>query len=204
MTSSSTPDRQDLAFVEAPEPITEPITKFGGQPVWLDDPTWPLSAETGRPMRFIGQIRLPGDEVRLAYLFMTEEGGDDWVDTTYSPTAGENACFAQPGQLPDFYQVASIRRGPTFGPDHHAELTPHEPDEADDDDDDEGFLRSRLWGEPSWMQQEEWPEEPGTWRFVAQIDSEEEPFGMNLGDGGVAYAFLDEKTGQGRFLWQCG
>lgn len=202
MTSSSAPDRQDLAFVESPEPIGEPITKFGGQPVWLDEPTWPLSVETGRPMRFIGQIRLPGDEVRLGYLFMTEEEGD-WVDATYDPTAGENAFFAQPGQLPDFYQVASIRRGPTFGPDHHAELTPYQAEAAEDAEDAEDDLRSRLWGEPTWMQGEEWPQDPGTWRFVTQLDSADEPFDMNLGDAGVAYAFIDDKTGQGRFLWQC-
>ncbi|MGW5644569.1 hypothetical protein ACWEV3_02195 [Saccharopolyspora sp. NPDC003752] len=201
MATSTPPERQNLRFAEASEPITEPITKFGGQPVWLADPTWPLSADTGRPMRFIGQIRLPGEEVRLGYLFMTEDGSDEFVDGTYDPTAGENAFFAQPGEPAEFYQVASIRRGPTFGPDHHAELAPHDPDAVDDEDDD---LRSRLWGEPVWLQGEEWPDEPGTWRFVAQLDSADEPFDMNLGDAGVAYAFIDEKTGQGRFLWQCG
>lgn len=201
--ATSTPiDRQNLGFVEAPEPITEPITKFGGQPVWLAEPTWPLSASTGRPMRFIGQIRLPGEEVRLGYLFMTEDDPGEFVDGTYDPASGENAFFAQPGEPADFYQVASIRRGPMFGPDHRAELTPHDPEAATDDDND--LLRSHLWGEPGWLQGEEWPDEPGTWRFVAQLDSADEPFDMNLGDAGVAYAFLDEKTGQGRFLWQCG
>ncbi|MEV0703064.1 hypothetical protein AB0I53_34815 [Saccharopolyspora sp. NPDC050389] len=201
MATSIPPDRQNLRFVEASEPITEPITKFGGQPVWLADPTWPLSADTGRPMRFIGQVRLPGEEIRLGYLFMTEDDPDEFVDSTFDPAGGENAFFAQPGEPAAFYQVASIRRGPTFGPDHHAELSPHDPAAVDDQDDD---LRSRLWGEPVWLQGEEWPDEPGTWRFVTQLDSADEPFGMNLGDAGVAYAFIDEKTGQGRFLWQCG
>ncbi|MGP4016316.1 hypothetical protein [Saccharopolyspora sp. 5N708] len=196
MPTSTPPVRQNVSFVEATEPITEPITKFGGQPVWLAEPMWPLSASTGRPMRFIGQIRLPGAETRLGYLFMTEDDPDEFVDGTYEPTGGENAFFAQPGEPADFYQVASIRRGPTFGPDHHAELTPHDPDNPGD------ALRSRLWGEPEWLQDEEWPTEPGSWRFAVQLDSADEPFGINLGDAGTAYAFIDEETGQGRLHWQ--
>ena len=68
-----------LEFVEAKKAITEPVTKFGGQPVWIEAPAWPLSRETGKPMQFIGQVAL-GDEfgfttpARMAYLFMT---GDD-------------------------------------------------------------------------------------------------------------------------------
>ncbi|MCI2416258.1 DUF1963 domain-containing protein [Saccharopolyspora sp. K220] len=198
MANSTSSTRQDVSFVEAAEPITEPVTKLGGQPVWLAEPMWPLSASTGRPMRFIGQIRLPGEEIRLGYLFMTEDDPGEFVDGTSEPTGGENAFFAQPGEPADFYQVASIRRGPTFGPDHHVEMTPYDPDDAGDS------LRSRLWGEPDWLQGEQWPDDPGTWQFVAQLDSADEPFGMNFGDEGVAYAFIDEKTGQGRFLWQCG
>lgn len=201
MPTSTTPVRQDLKFVEAAEPIQEPITKFGGQPVWLDEPTWPLSAELGRPMRFLGQVRLPGDQVRLAYLFITEDfSEDDDVVDSFEPDGGENAFFSQPGEPADFYQVASIRKGPTFGPDHTVELVPHAAS-ADADDD----FASRLWGVPSWLQDEQDPDEPGDWRFVLQLDSADElPFDVNFGDAGVGYAFLDETTGQGRFLWQCG
>ncbi|CAM00692.1 hypothetical protein A8924_1767 [Saccharopolyspora erythraea NRRL 2338] len=193
MPTSNTTARQRLRFAEAAGPITEPVTKFGGQPVWLDEPTWPLSASTGRPMRFLGQVRLPGDEPRLGYLFITDE--EDYVDGTWEPGGGENAFFAQPGEPADFYRVASIRRGPTFGLDHRAELTEH---------DGAGEYGSALWGEPDWLQGDEAPDEPGTWRFVLQIDSADEPFEVDFGDAGVGYAFLDEKTGQGRFLWQCG
>ncbi|GAA2776158.1 hypothetical protein [Saccharopolyspora taberi] len=180
-----------IRFTEAAEPITEPVTKFGGQPVWLEEPTWPLSAETGRPMRFVGQIRLPGDEPRLAYLFITDE--EDFVDGTHEPAGGENALFAQPGEPADFYQLARIRRGPMFGPDHQVETEPHS-----------GEFGSALWGEPEWLQGEEEPDEPGDWRFVLQLDSSDAPFELNFGDLGIGYAYLDEKTGQGRFLWQCG
>jgi carbamoyl-phosphate synthase large subunit len=59
---------------EADAPIREPVTKFGGQPVWIEGPDWPLSRQTGRPMRFIFQValepRLFGTiPARMAYLF---------------------------------------------------------------------------------------------------------------------------------------
>lgn len=47
-----------LEFVRADKPILEPVTKFGGQPVWIDTPHWPTSRSTNAPMQFIGQIAL--------------------------------------------------------------------------------------------------------------------------------------------------
>ncbi len=47
-----------LAFQEVTAPITDAVTKFGGQPVWLSTPQWPLSRETGQPMCFVAQIVL--------------------------------------------------------------------------------------------------------------------------------------------------
>jgi len=50
-----------LSIVEwkrAEKPVKKPVTKFGGQPVWIDRPQWPLSREKSWPMRFIGQIAL--------------------------------------------------------------------------------------------------------------------------------------------------
>lgn len=37
MPSSKTTD-----FVEVASPVTKPVTKFGGQPVWLQSPEWPF------------------------------------------------------------------------------------------------------------------------------------------------------------------
>ncbi|MBK0868194.1 MAG: hypothetical protein IJH84_02060 [Saccharopolyspora sp.] len=200
MPESTATARQNLRFVESEAPIREPVTKFGGQPVWLDAPAWPLSASQGRPMRFLGQIRLPGEQVRLAYLFLTEDFSDDpddFVDNTFEPEGGENALFAQPGEPADFYQVAGIAKGPTFGPDHAVELTPFDGETSVDD------FASRLFGEPRWLQDEEAPD--GPFRFLLQLDSADDlPFEVNFGDAGVGYGFLDEGSGQGRFLWQCG
>ena len=83
-----------LEFVSADGPVREPVTKVGGQPVWLEDPQWPLSLDTGEPMHFLGQFALDGG--RLAYLFMSGEG-DEYVDDTWEPDGGENALVIQPG-----------------------------------------------------------------------------------------------------------
>jgi uncharacterized protein DUF1963 len=64
------------AFVPAGVPVTAPVTKFGGQPVWLSEPQWPVNDAWGEPMRFVCQIELGpvlGDSGRgkLAYVFVT-------------------------------------------------------------------------------------------------------------------------------------
>ena len=41
------------AFVPATAPITAPVTKFGGQPVWLSAPQWPVNDAWDEPMRFL-------------------------------------------------------------------------------------------------------------------------------------------------------
>ncbi|WP_017596492.1 YwqG family protein [Nocardiopsis potens] len=204
----------DMAFEEAGEPVTEPVTKLGGQPVWLEEPAWPLSAETGGPMRFIGQFRLPGEQVRLGYLFMTEED-DGWMDGTYFPDGGENAFIVQPGgRLAEFYRVAAEATGPTHGPDHRVALSPHTPEPPDPDDvavleslggvaEPTYGLDSRIGGRPRWLQLDESPQEEGDWAFAVQLDSCGLPFPVNFGDAGVGYCFFEEKTGEGRFSWQC-
>lgn len=51
------------------------------------------------PLVFIGQFRVPGDKVRLAYLFLKED--DRVMDT--DPTSGEAVVLIQPdGMVPSF------------------------------------------------------------------------------------------------------
>jgi|GEM_PF-4199221 len=50
--------RYDIEFVRSDVAINEPVTKFGGQPVWIGEPEWPMSRGRGTPMRFIGQVAL--------------------------------------------------------------------------------------------------------------------------------------------------
>src|SRR5262245_38284025 len=107
--------RATIEFVPATEAIRKPVTNFGGQPTWLASPQWPLSRETGPPMRFIGQVALTNDlfgnsDGRMAYLFMTD--GDGYVSGTSEPDGGENAVIVQPGEA--LVPTQSLVEGPTL------------------------------------------------------------------------------------------
>ncbi len=93
--------KYDISFVEAPSSITEPVTKFGGQPVWIGEPQWPLGRQTGEQMQFICQVALDAGLFRvpsgkMAYLFMSGGAEGEYVDETWDPEAGENAVIIQP------------------------------------------------------------------------------------------------------------
>ncbi len=50
--------RNTIEFITTDKPITDVVTKFGGQPNWLEEPQWPISSELDSQMRFICQIKL--------------------------------------------------------------------------------------------------------------------------------------------------
>ncbi len=85
----------DYTIVESD--IREARTKFGGQPVWLEQPQWPLDS-AGEPMQFYGQVALDAAAPELAgsmaYLFVggtSRSDGEPWA--AYS---GDNAVVIQP------------------------------------------------------------------------------------------------------------
>lgn len=126
-------------FQSVEAPVTDPVTKFGGQPTWLDAPQWPISAAWGTPMRFVGQVALQPDgdafiasgggvgdgPGRLAYIFVThgDHGQDDesFDPDVVFPDGGENAVVVQPGT----YSGPSrpLTTGPTL---YHADGSPAE------------------------------------------------------------------------------
>lgn len=216
--------RYDIAFQEAAAPIAGLVTKFGGQPVWATQPQWPISASTGAPMRFIGQIALDepvfGDLAgRMAYLFMTD--GDEFVDGTWEPEGGENAFIIQPGRYDKQTQLLSV--GPTLetwlAQPGHSLRTPHAIEYAvtlTPSDDPDVFADisletaaggnwtggNKIGGSPAFLQGPEYPA-GGPWKLVLQLDSADVPFEVNFGDAGVGYAFISTDGETGRFLWQC-
>lgn len=186
-----------VEFVPADPDTPADSTRLGGQPAWIGEPQWPLSRQTGQPMCFVGQFRLPSTEpggTALAYLFMTE--GEEYVDGTWEPEGGENAVIVQPGGvLPDFVTVRPDAKGPSFG----VESVPV-PSAAETEDGPWQFLGG-VGIAPNWLQGEE---EPGPgWMLLAQLDSAGLPFGINFGDAGIGYVFLSPDGREGRFLWQC-
>jgi uncharacterized protein YwqG len=191
-------------------------TKFGGQPDWFTTPQWPISKETGNPMRFICQIDLKeigyaNDEAEFAYLFMTDE--EEYVDGTWEPNGGENAIILQP--CANEHVVKNIKQGPTlyrmvkkmFKPklvpqDFECDVNLKESVDKEIDGDNLEVL-NKLGGSPVFIQDEEYPSRDG-WRLLIQLDSTNVPFYINFGDAGVGYGFISDNNKCAKFLWQCG
>jgi uncharacterized protein (TIGR02996 family) len=87
------------------QPVTEPGTKFGGQPTWIDGPAWPISSR-GEPMQFVCQVVVPnlfGSPLagKMVYLFAVHPEYADWKEfcgriSPLYPEEGDNAVVIQP------------------------------------------------------------------------------------------------------------
>jgi hypothetical protein len=199
-----------LEFVPADGPVREPVIKIGGQPVWLEEPQWPLSDTTGEPMQFLGQFTREG--ARLAYLFMGDEDGEGVVGGTCLPEGGENVVVIQPGgRLPDFVTVRARAEGPAVCIDHLPRLA----------ENDTSVFLGGPGAEPDWIHEERYPGDG--WELVVQLSSELSdwlPLEGLTEDGvtedvvpcyyawgrsgwGTAWAFVSPDGKEGRFLWDC-
>jgi len=222
--------KYEIAFREVGSPITEPVIKFGGQPVWLEEPQWPLSRETGKQMMFVCQAALEGElfggpSGRMAYLFVTRD--DAWPSVaTNRPDEGENAIIVQPGGDGGEVETVPEPTGPSLrlkerGPDgryvayeYAAEFIPAEDPEFAGENEWWGWSEkawgayhdvtrgNKIGGTPLFLQADEFPR-GGPWRLLAQLDSISVPFRLDFGDDGVGWAFLSEDGKSGKFLWQC-
>lgn len=224
--------RNTIEFKAAGSVVTGAVTKFGGQPNWLEESQWPISSELGSPMRFICQIKLtddlfPGCEGKMAYIFMTED--EEYVDGTWEPDGGENAIIIQPNGEPQV-KVRNIDTGPTLQ--NYVEVTGKDRLQPIDielsvdltvsedpkfipeavrfdlpDEDCEKYCNklegNKIGGTPSFLQNDEFPGEMDEWLFLMQLDSCGVPFSINFGDSGISYAFINKKGTIGKFLWQC-
>ncbi len=177
-------------------------TRFGGEPSWLTNPTWPLSNK-GFPMSFWGQFRLPWDEHRMAYLFI-ERSGDCLVSTE----DGSAVVFVQPGPPLNVpfeprtegpgVPCSIVRFDPPFSETIHYTFAARVPPL-------DGVPRERLeqyrWnkvgGTPTWLQGDDTPD---GCRFVAQFTAD--LAGEELADGAECYLFVDDETGEGVFFSQ--
>ncbi len=208
--------KQVIEFVRAEEPIEKPVTKFGGAPVWVAAPQWPLSRETGLLMQFVAQVAIDpalfgGEPGRVAYLFMS--AGEDSY-STWEPRGGENALIIQPSAAVPCVETAALNEGPSL-----FEMVPapqgkslvespcefavrlSDPVEGQGPESEQCGFDNQIGGAPCWLQSEELPTEE--WRLLLQLDSASVPFWINFGDVGVGYAFLSPDGDSGLFLWQC-
>jgi uncharacterized protein YwqG len=222
--------RESIEFVESRKPIRELETKFGGQPVWVGEPQWPMSKNTGKPMRFICQIAINSERfspvaAQMAYLFMTD--GEEYVDGTWEADGGENAVILQPGQTnvkteplaegPTLYRMVkklfhkllvpescefSVTLKPVEDLDFAEETERAKWDEAAWETYASKLDGNKVGGSPLFIQSTEFPS-AGRWRLLLQLDSTKVPFHVNFGDAGVGYLFLSEDGQVAKFLWQC-
>jgi hypothetical protein len=98
------PKKYVISYRATSSPIGESVTKFGGLPVWIEKPQWPLSRRSGAPMQFICQVvlyaNLFGDlDARMAYVFLTDWDFVGVPPYTGNPDSGENAVIVQPGGI---------------------------------------------------------------------------------------------------------
>jgi Domain of unknown function (DUF1963) len=108
---------EHITYVPVTNDPRDFVTKFGGQPVWVDKPEWPLSRSTGKPMTFVGQIRLdrtqfPAAKGKMAYLFVAGDDGFARGAEPWDPDAGDNAVIVQPGD-PPIVATTGSSTGPT-------------------------------------------------------------------------------------------
>ncbi|MEW6347583.1 MAG: DUF1963 domain-containing protein [Thermodesulfobacteriota bacterium] len=223
------PTCASIEFTRSPVPVTQPVTKFGGQPVWVTGPQWPFSPSTGQPMCFISQIELTAElfgpcDARMAYVFMTDHPD---VDNSWEPDGGENAVILQPGT--SRARIEPLRQGPSLycmvrsrwsrylveePCEFRVALTYHDdplfvPESTRmhwSENECETYAAAldgnKIGGSPLFIQGDEFPGD-GTWQLLMQLDSTKVPFYINFGDMGTGYAFLSEDRTLGRFLWQC-
>ena len=224
--------RKTIEFQISDSPIRDSVTKFGGQPVWLEGPQWPISRELEKQMNFICQIKLtddlfPGSEGKVAYIFMSDD--EQYVDGTWEPDGGENAVIIQPNGIPQV-EVKNIATGPTLQ--NYAEvagkdklqpidvelkvnLIPSEDPEFVQEnvcfdfseEENEKYSNSlsgnKIGGTPGFLQGDEFPNKETPWVLLMQLDSCRVPFTLNFGDSGISYAFINKEATIGKFLWQC-
>lgn len=114
------PSKYTISYREVAAPITDPVTKFGGQPVWVEEPSWPVSRTYGTPMQFVCQIALPADLLgpanagpRMAYLFITDDYQHGYLADTWEPEGGENALILHPGGTREG-STLPLREGPSL------------------------------------------------------------------------------------------
>lgn len=210
-----------IEFHRANKPIQEKVTKFGGQPAWIDSPAWPISAATGKPMTFICQVKIekelfPDATGEMAYIFMSGDE-DEFIDDTYLPEGGENAVIIQPGNIPSFINTSTASTGPTIQQEFAVSFNAiNEPFQSESECQEfmaslpndqeqqywELFGKTKIGGTPVYIQGEELPEGK-EWLPLLQINSGDVPFYINFGDSGTAYIFINKKGNAGRMLWQC-
>lgn len=215
-----------VEWIKSESSIVTPITKFGGQPIWIEDTQWPVSKGwEDRLMIFVGQIAIAkgmfGNKNDLmAYIFVTHANSN--VDDFFDPDvlewgSGESAVIIQPGGKNDIINI-SINKGPslfnkynmkeeyipiineTYDPEF---LNQSEYCNLNESQRNEYFNKvdtNKIGGVPNFFRGDEWPE--GDWILLFQLKCSFLPFDLRLGDMPVMYVFISKDFEKGGLLIQ--
>lgn len=205
--------RLQMTFHPVEEPITEPVAKLGGDPVWLGEPCWPVHPDTGEPLDFIGQFPVPaeaGELRRMAYLFLSY---DDYETGGSDPEDGEAVLLIQPGgRIPAFAAIGPAgMKGRSlwrFGPDDEqvpvqfrVDMVPV-PERVERGLEEHGTVdvRDYLGGSPAYP---DWAGVEAPWRFFFRLGGMEDdgPYFLNFAHG-AGLAYLSPDRLEGRFSWE--
>lgn len=214
-----------VKFEKAEKKITKPITKFGGQPIGIEESQWPISKSwDDRKMMFVGQILLEkgmlgNNEDFMIYIFVTHP--DDYEDDFFDPdvtewNGGENVVIIQP--LEKVYKK-ECPKGPTIFDKNNErfEYIPVLKEGADPEfitsdkyqrlDDCERYRYDQLvdtdkiGGTPNFFRGDEWRE--GDWKLLLQLHCNFQPFVLNLGAMPVLFVFISGDFKSAGLLVQC-
>lgn len=208
------------------EQIKVPITKFGGQPVWVSGTEWPVSMGwKDRKMMFVGQILLKknmlGNEKDLVvYIFIThpENPEDNFFDPDVTEwDGGENAVIIQTIENEQFF-CGELVEGPTLYNTNNEkfEYLPiiregEDPDFLTNEDyrelcyeQQEEYFKlidtNKIGGTPNFFREDAWPE--GEWILLMQLKCSFLPFSLRLGSIPVMYVFISKDFKRGGMVIQ--
>jgi len=104
-----------LRRVEHEEP--GPVTRFGGQPYFPNEPVWPVHPAIGLPLTFLCQIAVPasviGDGTWLAHVFIDVANKDSVHDPEYDfPVAASSVIVHPSGRW--WGPTERMKTGPTY------------------------------------------------------------------------------------------
>jgi Domain of unknown function (DUF1963) len=209
------------AFHEVTEPITELVTKFGGQPVWLEKPCW--ATWDGVQIPFLCQIQLdtqlfPNTNAKMAYVFFREYEPkiDGWV-----PDVSASAVVLQPGLYEDEFVEAvtgptltkTVHNGTQYIFDTPCEykieialrmdpeyLFPEAREKLNEEQENlywEQTEGNKIGGSSVIWNEDDFPDQNSrNWDLILQLVSpdalEGVPFNIDFGDGGRGFVFLSK------------
>ncbi|WML33316.1 DUF1963 domain-containing protein [Clostridium sp. OS1-26] len=212
--------KYSIDFIEEKKKVEMPVTKFGGQPIWIDKAQWPIDEENGKPMRFICQIELYPEifgesKFKMAYLFVSKEWNNYVVicqpsntkivtndivkgPTIYKMVEKKNSSFLVPQGceftvnliLGEDYNF--VHQSPYFKGD---ELVFEESPE----DYNEILDGNKIGGTPLFLNCDELPE-GDMWKLLLQLDATKLPFELNFGDAGMGFFLINMKDNNLKFI----